>query len=359
MYCMFVSSFFVSSLYAFIPSSIRRLPRDQCLHIRWRAGVIFGVMIAGMSAYPWLFCQTFDADSTKSNGKDLNDRTTSDFPLWYKYIGISWQPMQDVKIAAHVLILYLGSLSCSWLRTYHAMRILQWENESKIGKNETYIRPTAATAITQQLTTFPNPKYFRPSLYKTWAEPTIQSVQSFIADESYRWLKLRNLAIAPVAEEVIFRACIIPPLLASNSNTDEPFSPTETVWIGPLFFGVAHLHHFYEQYRQIPTEQRSRNVVYQLFLGLLVQLAYTTLFGAYVSHVFVRTASLSSVTLAHVICNYMGLPEIGFVNPTSTLYCYRWIICIMYLVGVWLFVAGFDSVVFPNPSVLPSLLYQR
>jgi prenyl protein peptidase len=189
-------------------------------------------------------------------------------------------------------------------------------------------------------------------------EPTIQSVQLFIADESCRWVKLRNLAIAPVAEEVIFRACLIPPLLASKSITDAPLSPSATAWIGPLFFGVAHLHHFYEQYRQIPTLQRSRNVVYQLFQGILVQLAYTTLFGAYVSHVFVRTASLSGVTLAHAVCNYMGLPEVGFVNPTSTLYCYRWIIWIMYLVGVWLFVAGFE-VVFPTLSVLPSLLYPQ
>ena len=358
LYCLFISSFFVCSLYAFVPSPIRRLPRDQCLHIRWRSGVIIGVMIVGIGSYPLIFCQRLEIDDILS-GDYVNNRTMNAFPSWYRYLGISWQPMQDITIAAHVLVLYLGSLSCSWFRLYHCMQILQWEDESKNRNNRSYMRTISTIAESQHLPALPKPTYFCRSLKQTWFEPTNQSIQSFYDDENYRWMKLRNLAIAPLAEEAIFRACLIPPLLASNSKTDKPLSPTATAWIGPLFFGVAHLHHLYEQYRQIPPRQRSRKIVCQLLLGLLFQWAYTTLFGAYVSHVFIRTASLSGVTLAHVICNYLGLPEISFVNPTSNLYCYRWIISILYLVGICLFVAGFDLLVFPTQSVLPSLLYPQ
>ena len=358
LYCLFLSTLFVCSLYAFVPSSIRRLPRDHCLHIRWRSGVVVGVAIVGISTYPWLFCLRSVVNSA---GEDPESRRMDDYPLWYRYLGISWQPLQDIKIALHVLILYLGSLACTWLRTYHCMRMLQWENDNQVRKNGSYnMRPTISTrATTELLPTFPNPKYFRRALHQTWVAPTIQSIQSFYNNESYRWIKLRNLAIAPLAEEVIFRACLLPPLLASNSNDGKPMSPTAIVWIGPLFFGIAHLHHFFEQYRQISLMQRSRKNICNLSLGLLLQWAYTTLFGAYVSHVFIRTASLSGVTIAHVICNYMGLPDIGFVDPESNIYCYRWIIVVVYLVGVWYFVAGFDSMVFPTTSVLPSLLYPQ
>ena len=86
---------------------------------------------------------------------------------------------------------------------------------------------------------------------------------------------------------------------------------------------------------------------------------YTTLFRAYVSHVFVRTRSLGVATTAHVVCNYMGLSEVGpFVDPASILCGYRWFITTMYLAGVWLFVLAFNSpAIFLGGSILPSLLY--
>jgi len=93
-------------------------------------------------------------------------------------------------------------------------------------------------------------------------------------------------------------------------------------------------------------------------LVVVVQWTYTTLFGAYVSHVFVRTGSLSGVTLAHAICNYMGLPDVSFAHPTSNLHGYRWFISIVYIFGIGLFARGFDLALFPEESVLPSLFLQ-
>ena len=71
-----------------------------------------------------------------------------------------------------------------------------------------------------------------------------------------------------------------------------------------LFFGVAHLHHLHKQYKRVPPAQRSMAILRQILLRVMVQWTYTTLFGACVSHVFVRTGSLGAVTMAHIICNY-------------------------------------------------------
>eukprot|EP00581_Thalassiosira_minuscula_P010944 CAMPEP_0183713020 /NCGR_PEP_ID=MMETSP0737-20130205/8027_1 /TAXON_ID=385413 /ORGANISM="Thalassiosira miniscula, Strain CCMP1093" /LENGTH=238 /DNA_ID=CAMNT_0025941769 /DNA_START=392 /DNA_END=1108 /DNA_ORIENTATION=- len=214
----------------------------------------------------------------------------------------------------------------------------------------------------RKLPILPKPNYLFQSLKNKWIR-TVRSFQAF-EDEDYRWARIRNLGIAPLAEEVIFRACLLPPLLASSrtikrsgENEFGLLSPTEASWIAPLFFGVAHLHHFYEQYRRLPPHRKTKKILFQLSLGVIVQWTYTTLFGAYASHVFVRTGSLCGATLAHVFCNYMGLPNISFAHPTSVLYSYRWFLTIVYFIGMGLFAAGFSSaLLFPSESVIPSLL---
>lgn len=312
LYCFALSSIFVLSLYVFVPHSVRRLPRDHVLHIKWRGGIILGVMLLGMGCYPMLFCL---------HHADVEDKHV---PSWFEYVGISWQPWQDLRVAMHVVTLYAGSLTCAWLKLYR-------NSQNDVIHREDYSRGLIRRTI-------------------------IQPFQTFLIDESYRWTTLRNLAIAPLAEEVIFRACLVPPLLASRISGFESLSPTQVSWIAPLFFGVAHLHHFYEKYRQTHPSRRSRKVINQLLLGLAVQWTYTTLFGAYVSHVFIRTCSLSGVTLAHVICNFLGLPDVTFAHPTSNLHGYRWFISIVYVLGIGVFVVGFNSVLFPSESKLPFLL---
>lgn len=55
-------------------------------------------------------------------------------------------------------------------------------------------------------------------------------------------LWLRNHIVAPLSEEFTFRACMMPLLLQS-------FSPLTAIFLTPLFFGVAHLHHNIERVR--------------------------------------------------------------------------------------------------------------
>jgi len=49
-------------------------------------------------------------------------------------------------------------------------------------------------------------------------------------------------------------------------------------------------------------------------LETAVQFAYTTLFGAYTTFVFVRTGHVAAAVACHVFCNVMGLPDLAFVN---------------------------------------------
>lgn len=55
-------------------------------------------------------------------------------------------------------------------------------------------------------------------------------------------LWLRNHVVAPLAEEFTFRACMMPLLL-------QTFHPLKAVFMTPLFFGIAHLHHIIERFK--------------------------------------------------------------------------------------------------------------
>ena len=369
-YCLALSSIFVCSLYVLVPPPVRRLPRDDPSHVRWRAVIVLAVSAAGVGAYPWLFCD----DDISHHGDNVSSSLSSP-PPWYAYLGFTWTPMQDVRIAMHVLSLYLGALSCSWLRVYHHGRILRREEEEE--ERMLMDHRKEGGGMRRQLPISPRPKHLLRSLATTRLRPMRRYLASLLADEGLRWTTVRDLAVAPLAEEAIFRSCLLPPLLAaccrrggvetamgddgsSRGRGGGALSPASASWIAPLFFGVAHLHHLYERIRRIPPAMRSNKAILtRIILGVVVQWTYTTLFGAYASHVFVRTGSLGAATTAHVVCNYMGLPEVGpFVDPTSILRGYRWFIATMYLAGIWLFVSAFDSpAIFPGESVLPSLLY--
>ncbi|MGV7468024.1 CPBP family glutamic-type intramembrane protease, partial [Mycobacterium kansasii] len=41
-----------------------------------------------------------------------------------------------------------------------------------------------------------------------------------------------------------------------------------------------------------------------------LQLAYTVVFGSYASFLFIRTGHLVAPLIAHIVCNFMGLPVV-------------------------------------------------
>lgn len=108
-----------------------------------------------------------------------------------------------------------------------------------------------------------------------------------------------------MTEELLFRSAAVPLLLGAGVSLDK------IVFLTPIIFGVAHIHHFYEfrlTHPHVP--------IFAAVARSLLQLTYTTLFGAYATFVFIRTGSLLSIILVHAFCNSMGLPRFwGHVQP--------------------------------------------
>ncbi|XP_074087068.1 CAAX prenyl protease 2 [Macrotis lagotis] len=110
-----------------------------------------------------------------------------------------------------------------------------------------------------------------------------------------RWL--RNQVIAPLTEELVFRACMLPMLAPCTG-----LGPA--VLACPLFFGVAHFHHVIEQLRF------RQGSVGSIFLAAAFQFSYTAVFGAYTAFLFIRTGHLIGPVLCHSFCNAVGFPAV-------------------------------------------------
>jgi membrane protease YdiL (CAAX protease family) len=109
---------------------------------------------------------------------------------------------------------------------------------------------------------------------------------------------LRNVYVAPVAEEFVFRGCVVP-LLTEVGGV----APRHAVWLAPLLFSVAHAHHVVHLRRQRGLRTAVAMVAFQF--------AYTYVFGVFSASLFVRTRRLAAPTVAHMICNAFGFPELG------------------------------------------------
>jgi len=112
------------------------------------------------------------------------------------------------------------------------------------------------------------------------------------------WIGWRNIVAGPITEEALFRSASVPLLLLSRT------SDTTIIFLTPLIFGLAHVHHFYEFRLTHP-----HTPVIGALLRSLLQLTYTTLFGGYATFLYLRTGSLLSVVLVHAFCNWMGFPR--------------------------------------------------
>ncbi|KAL7627134.1 CAAX prenyl protease [Parahypoxylon ruwenzoriense] len=122
---------------------------------------------------------------------------------------------------------------------------------------------------------------------------------------SSEWTTWRNIVIGPFTEEVLFRSASVPLMLTAQTSV------LTTIFVSPLVFGLAHLHHFYEV--RVSHPHVPAGVV---ALRCLFQLAYTSLFGAYATFLFLRSGSLLAVFVVHAFCNCMGLPRVwGRVYP--------------------------------------------
>ncbi|KAI5065234.1 hypothetical protein GOP47_0019929 [Adiantum capillus-veneris] len=129
-------------------------------------------------------------------------------------------------------------------------------------------------------------------------------------------LAWRNFVMAPLTEEVVFRACMIPILLCAG------FQPVAIIFLCPLFFGLAHVNHFWELVHHQNLDKK------RAFLIVGAQLGYTTIFGWYACFLLIRTGNILAPLAAHVFCNIMGFPDLPGVFQRGGL-------IFMFLVGVF------------------------
>lgn len=112
------------------------------------------------------------------------------------------------------------------------------------------------------------------------------------------WIGYRNLVAGPITEEVLFRSASVPLLLLAQTSN------TTIIFLTPIIFGLAHVHHFYEFRITHP-----HTPVVGAILRSLLQFTYTTLFGGYATFIYLRTGSLLAVIMVHAFCNWMGFPR--------------------------------------------------
>ena len=92
-------------------------------------------------------------------------------------------------------------------------------------------------------------------------------------------------------------------------------------------------------------------------LSTLIQVSYTSIFGCIATILLLRTGSLFSPIASHMICNFIGLPNMGFLQPPgldgneySILYKYRVVLCALHLLGL----VVFSILLFPMTESLSS-----
>ena len=113
----------------------------------------------------------------------------------------------------------------------------------------------------------------------------------------------------------------------------------------PLVFGLAHVHH--GRRRVVDDGVPLSHAVVET----TVQFAYTSLFGAFASYSFCRTHRLSAPVAAHVLCNYLGLPEFACLRP-GHLYDYRLAFAALHVAGIFLFFTRSGWLLSSSESVL-------
>ncbi|KAI1203184.1 CaaX protease [Nemania serpens] len=165
--------------------------------------------------------------------------------------------------------------------------------------------PEAARSLLLTAVLFGGPLYealLVDGQWRRWLSP--EPVTGLFTD----WVRWRNIIAGPFTEEVLFRSASVPLMLLARTSV------ARTVFLSPVIFGLAHVHHFYEFRLTHPHEPVATGL-----LRSLLQLAYTSLFGAYATFLFLRTGSLLAIFAVHAFCNVMGLPRLwGRVEPPSS-----------------------------------------
>jgi len=114
------------------------------------------------------------------------------------------------------------------------------------------------------------------------------------------WQGWRNYIIGPFTEEVVFRSCVITLYHLAGA------SHSRMIFLSPLVFGVAHLHHAWDVFNRYG---RNVSAAKRAIFTCVFQLAYTTLFGAHCVFLLLRSGSILPPLTSHIFCNIMDVPR--------------------------------------------------
>jgi len=145
------------------------------------------------------------------------------------------------------------------------------------------------------------------------------------------WVDVRNLFVAPVTEELVFRTFTV-------ATTAGMFSVDFIIYILPALFGFAHIHHAFMRVRRKECSPK------RAFLEATFQTIYTTFFGALMMKVLFRTSNTLAVILIHSWCNLLGFPQVGALRDDYYNKERRLLTAMTYLIGILLF-GNFDFIV--------------
>ncbi|KAK6419606.1 CAAX prenyl protease, partial [Oleoguttula sp. CCFEE 5521] len=151
---------------------------------------------------------------------------------------------------------------------------------------------------------FVGPLYARLIVESGWRQLTFREAKDTLFDS---WTGYRNFVVAPASEEIVFRSLVIPPFILAK------MPPKHIVFLTPLIFGLAHVHHMADFCRTHTPAGRTlptMEVFLQALLRAVFQFCYTSLFGFFTAFAFLRTGNLYAIILAHSFCNFMGFPRL-------------------------------------------------
>lgn len=132
-----------------------------------------------------------------------------------------------------------------------------------------------------------------------WSSVTfVIKTTCFVAKQLVELPVIRNLVVAPLTEEFIFRGVILALLLPSWSNTS-------AIIISSFLFGLMHSHNLLRRL------YHTGKVSNQEVVLSLVQCTYTAFFGAYASITYIASGHLITPIALHCFCNFNGLPNFG------------------------------------------------
>jgi len=114
----------------------------------------------------------------------------------------------------------------------------------------------------------------------------------------------RNLLVSPLAEEWVFRCCVLPLWAATGAGPLTAAAATAAV------FSAAHLHHALAHLRFYGSPAGA-------LAAVAPQLLYTGLFGGLAAHALQATHAAPGVVLMHVLANALGPPELAWLDSRS------------------------------------------